>query len=417
MRNWNPFAEPRHSARDVIPRRKRFPRWTSPALTLLLVAVAGPASAQWTANVRVEETAGIRRTAYPVSARLEVPEGRLGFVSQLRLVDGDHEVAGQGTAWSEWPDGSIRDLEIDFNLSIGPLEERSLELRYGEDVTAAAPPGRALVVAEDDRGIEVGSIRLNKGGYTLVSSVAYREELIGPGRNGLTVVERSGIRRDPREIDWQSIEVPKAGPLTVLARYRGTLTLSGGSSADITLDMEMPNSKSWLKLSVSASDPDGKIGDIGFETPLQLGNYPWTWDVSTPSHTYGAFRDPTGSMHFTSTLEPEGGVAWEVRAGAAGSERAIESGGLGGVAPPPLWAHLVGADEAVAFAVQEGTGMPGTVTVWLTGTGQTTVTFRSAEPATEHALTVYQHYVTTPVPIGAATSPASILSPLRVTVD
>jgi hypothetical protein len=32
-------------------------------------------------------------------------------------------------------------------------------------------------------------------------------------------------------------------------------------------------------------------------------------------------------------------------------------------------------------------------------------------------LTVYEHYVATPVPIGAATSPASALSPLTVTVE
>jgi hypothetical protein len=31
-------------------------------------------------------------------------------------------------------------------------------------------------------------------------------------------------------------------------------------------------------------------------------------------------------------------------------------------------------------------------------------------------LELYQHYVSTPVPIGAATSPASILSPLVVSV-
>jgi hypothetical protein len=32
----------------------------------------------------------------------------------------------------------------------------------------------------------------------------------------------------------------------------------------------------------------------------------------------------------------------------------------------------------------------------------------------ELKLTVYQHFVPTPVPIGAATSPASMLNPLKV---
>lgn len=384
---------------------------------LACTTAAAPASAQWSAAATVAETAGIRRTAFPASALLEVPQGRLEYVSQVRLVDGGDDVPYQGTAWSRWPDGSIRELEVDFNLSIGPFEERSLELHYGSDVTGGMPAGRGLSAMEDERTIEAGAITLNKGGSTLVASVAYRDQVIGTGRNGLTVVERSGIRRDPREIRWEAVELVKAGPLRVLARYRGSLALSGGSVAEITLDAEIPNSKSWLKLAVSVADPDGKIGDLGFETPLRLGPYPWTWDFGTPNGTYGAFRDPTGSTILARTVDEAGVVGWQVRAGAAGSEEAYEVGEPGDVTGSATWAHMVGGDEAVAFAVEEGTGQAGTLTGWLTGTGQTTFTFESAEPATEHELTLWQHYVSTPVPIGAATSPASMLSPLRVTVE
>lgn len=383
---------------------------------LPLWASVAPLSAQWSAGVTVREPAGIRRTAFPASARFELPEGRIEYVSQMRLANGDEYLPSQVTAWSRWPDGSIRDVEVDFNLSIGPLEERALEIRYGPDVTADASVPRGLSVEESERTIDIGRVTLNKGGYTLVASVEYREQLIWPGRNGLTVVERSGIRRDPREIHWASVEVIKPGPLRVLVRYQGTMTLSGGSTADITLDMEMPNSKSWLAMSVRVSDPQEKIGDLGFETPLQLGAQPWTWDFATPNHTYGAFRDPTGSTLFERTLDANGDVSWTVRAGNAGAEAPYEQGTMpaGGSS---TWAHFVGPEEAVAFAVEEGTGAPGTITMWLTGTGQTTITFASTEPTTEHDFTVVEHYVATPVPVGAATSPASILAPLAVTVD
>jgi hypothetical protein len=393
------------------------PRRVATVLAAMLVGVASPLAGQWTATVTVTETAGIRRTAFPTTARFEVPRGRAEYVSQFRLGEGSDVVPSQATAWSHWDDGSIRDVEVDFNLSIGPLEDRRLELSYGTDVTGQVPSGRGLSVSEGGRSIEVGPVQVNKGGYTLVAGVAYRDQIIAAGRNGLTIVERSGIRRDPREISWRSVELRKSGPLRVLLRYEGTLPLSGGSEAELTLDVDMPNSKSWLQLSVTASDPDAKIGDIGFETPFDLGAYPWTWDFATPTGTYGAFRDPTGSAIFTRTLDAQGSVQWEVRSGAAGSEQAHEVGGPivdGGAA---TWAHLSGPDEAVAFAVSEDTGQPGSISMWLTGVGQTTVTFRSAEPTTEHAFTVVQHYVGTPVPIGAATSPASILSPLAVTVE
>jgi len=384
---------------------------------LLAALLAAPATAQWTAKVTVREPAGIRRTSFPTRLRTEMPEGRLRYVSQLRLMDGTSEVTAQGTALSHWPDDSIREVELDFNLSIGPFEEHELELRYGPDVQASGSAPRGLLPELDDSGIEIGSVRLHRLGSPLFASVAYRNELIGAGRNGITITERSGIRRDAREIVWEPVELVKSGPIMVLARYRGRLMLSGGNPADIVLDVEMPNSKSWVKLSATVSDPGSRVGDLAFETPLALGNFPWTWDFATPNHTYGAFRDPTGSAIFTRTVDAEGEVTWLVRAGAAGSEQAYEQGEPGDVDATRTWAHFIGADEAVAFAVETRPETPGTLTVWLAGAGQTTVSFRSAEPATEHALTVYEHFVAKPVPIGAATSPASVLSPLTVTVE
>jgi len=386
-------------------------------LMLSLATGALPASAQWTARVTVEEPAGIRRTSFPARLRTEVPEGRLEYVSQLRLMNGNAEVAAQGTAWSTWSDGSVRELDIDFNISLAPFEERVLELRYGSDVSAGTSGGRGLVPMQDDGGVTAGRVRLNRVGSPLLTSVAYREELIGLGRNGITVVERSGIRRDSREIRWEPLQVLKSGPIAVLVRYRGQLSLSGGSSAAITLDVEMPNSKSWVKISAAVSDPDGRVGDILIETPLQLGAHPWTWDFATPNASYGAFRDPTGSAMFTRTFDQAGAGTWQILAGPAGAEQPYEQSAPGPGYASGTWAHIVGAGEAVAFAVEAGSGMAGKITVWLTGTGQTSVGFRSAEPAAEHALTVYQHFVSTPLPIGAATSPASILNPLRVTVE
>jgi hypothetical protein len=384
---------------------------------VMAAAVGTPVSAQWTATVRVEEPAGIRRTNFPARITMEVPEGRLEQVSQLRLLNRTTEVTAQGTAWSRWSDGSIRELDLDFNVSIGPLEERVLELQYGAEVSGTMQVGRGLVLIEEDNAFVLGRVRLNRIGSPLLASVAYRDELIGQGRNGIVIVERTGIRRDSREIVWEPVQLLKSGPLTVLLRYHGRLILSGGSNADITLDVEAPNSKSWLKISAIVSDPDGRVGDVAIETPLGMGAHPWTWDFATPNATYGAFRDQTGSSIFTRTVDETGAGSWQIMAGAAGSERPYEQSPPGSVESSMTWAHFVGPDQAVAFAVETQPATAGRITVWLAGTGQTSVGFRSADPQTEHMLTVYQHYVANPLPIGAATSPASILNPLRVTVD
>ena len=94
---------------------------------------AMPAEAQTgqSISLHVEETAGIRRTRYPVNARVPFPQGALARADQVRLVlDGD-AVPAQFAAGSRWPDGSVQWLTVDFNASIGPEETRSYRLEYG----------------------------------------------------------------------------------------------------------------------------------------------------------------------------------------------------------------------------------------------------------------------------------------------
>jgi hypothetical protein len=75
------------------------------------------------------------------------------------------------------------------------------------------------------------------------------------------------------------------------------------------------------------------------------------------------------------------------------------------------------AERAIAFAFEDFGRVAGAHSIALDGRGQLVFRFARAEPATRHELTVYQHYVASPVPIGAATSPVAMSSPLDVTVE
>ena len=77
------------------------------------------------------------------------------------------------------------------------------------------------------------------------------------------------------------------------------------------------------------------------------------------------------------------------------------------------WGHLQSEGEVVAFGIEDFGMQPGTYRVALGGSGQTTFAFTPSRPTREHQLTVYNHYVSNPVQIGAATSPSSMLNPLR----
>ena len=81
------------------------------------------------------------------------------------------------------------------------------------------------------------------------------------------------------------------------------------------------------------------------------------------------------------------------------------------------WGHLQDAKSAVAFAVARFGKDAGTSTIALGGSGQLTARFQPASPTTQLQLTLFEHFVATPVAIGAATNPTAMLTPPSVTVE
>jgi hypothetical protein len=70
----------------------------------------------------------------------------------------------------------------------------------------------------------------------------------------------------------------------------------------------------------------------------------------------------------------------------------------------------------MGFAGPTNTCEAGTHTVSFGARGQETFRFASAVSQSHHGITVYQHYVASPTPIGAVTSAASMVNPLVVQV-
>src|SRR5213075_835691 len=113
----------------------------------------------------------------------------------IALRAGDAAVAAQFTSSERWPDGSIKQLDVDFNTSLAPSEKKSFVLEYGNDVRPPMPP-RGLAVTEEADTIQVGNMQFTKSGTPLLASANYRGELIsrdGDVRNGIAVTTGSGM--------------------------------------------------------------------------------------------------------------------------------------------------------------------------------------------------------------------------------
>jgi hypothetical protein len=241
-------------------------------------------------------------------------------------------------------------------------------------------------------------------------------EFIGQGSSGFAITDAAGKRTDLSAAEGLKVEIPKRGPLSVVLKYSGELSVAAGDRLPFVIHAEMPNSKSWVKVSAAIEDPRRLVRSIAFDSPLAFASLPLTWDFGTPNNTYGVFRNANDVAVLTQTVTPKGPSEWTVQTGASAALQPYERSTAG---RPPVasgWGHLLDARGAVAFAIDRFAAEPGTYSITLNGQGHVSFTFAPRQPAAEHRLVVYQHFVSVPVPIGAATNPAAMLHPLRIDV-
>jgi hypothetical protein len=368
-----------------------------------------------TVELTVKETTGIRRFRFPVGVRVPFPKGALPSNAHAKLTLSGAEVPAQFTTENTWPDGSVQWLAVDLNAEIGPNEEQKYQLEYGAAVTPG-PPSQGLSVTETADGVQVGKVRFGRTGWPLLVSVKYRNEVLRPPGTGFAVLDSAGKMIDVKSAEPVKSEILKRGPVYVALRYSGRLTLDGGYNAPFVITAEMPNSKAWVKVAAEIEDPGKRLKGISYQMPLSLGPLPWVWDLGTDRWTYGSLRKPSESMIFNETLRNPQTIDWQVKVGPKGQEQSYETSpkGRGSLV---RWAHIQDGKEVVAFGVDANPSLPGEYQFALDGEGGGSIRFTSAVPTTQHRLTVYHHFVSTPVQIGAVTSASAMLSPLVAECD
>lgn len=364
-------------------------------------------------SIKVSETAGIRRFNFPVASRVSLPKGALADPANARLTLEGKDVPAQFTAESRFPDGSVEWLDADFNLAAGVGQTQTLRLEYGPGVAASAQP-KGLAFSEQPDAIQAGPIRLGKSGKPLIPSVKFRVEDIGQGLNTVAIADASGATHDLSEATDLKFEVLKRGPLVVTVRYTGKLPLDPSYSVPFTVTAETPNSKSMVRIGVTVDDPSKRVREISIHTPIAFGPLPWTWDVGTSRWTYGALRAKTDKVVLTQNVGASG-TGWTVDTTSAEKTEPYEKSPSNYVSPVQ-WGHFQDGKEVVAFALDMLPRQTGKWTVSFDGAGQAAYRYASPAASTRHQFAVYQHFVNTPVQIGAATTPASLLRPLAVAV-
>jgi hypothetical protein len=380
---------------------------------LLAMQVAGaavPAAVPVTMTLQVRETAGIRRSNYPATARVDLAQGVLAEPRHVRLELDGQAVPVQGTVLSRWQDRSVREIELDFNVSIAPLSRLTYAVCAAE--TPAPGTNETLAVEVTGDALQIGKVRLGNRSDELLKSAAFGRENIGAGRNAFSVTDADGaVYLLTAEVG----AIVNAGPMRARVVYDGYVPLAGGPAAPFTITAEVPNSKSWVRLDAHVEDPQRRVREISFQTSVSLPSLPATWDLGTGSWSYGVFRDAGDVAELVQTVRANGKADWHIRAGRRGAESIVERAAGRRPGRAEGWGHVQDAERVIAFAVEDFATEAGVSRISLAANGETSFHVVPLRPQISHHLGVYLHYVANPTPIGAATPPVAMVSPLEIT--
>jgi hypothetical protein len=182
----------------------------------------------------------------------------------VRLTDANRqEVPAQFTVMSNWPDGTVCGLDVDFAPSAGPLETHTYHVELGQRSTRPARAGLSVTETVDELLVASAAIqhRIRRDGNPLLNSIAFGDtEFIGV--DGIRTSSVPG-----------TVEVVKRGPFNV------TLKLG-------PVRLEYVNTKSWVKITQVATEPRELTVDAHF----QLTELPLLWDSGGGSWLYGTLK-------------------------------------------------------------------------------------------------------------------------------
>jgi hypothetical protein len=341
---------------------------------ILLLALMAGCTLAAAVDFTVSETAGLRRFGYPVSASLELPAGACAHTADARLLDAaGKSLPAQFTAMSHWQDGSVRGLDVDFVLSLAPMETRSFRVDAGTGPQPALPKGLSVVETPDEIIVASSAIshRIRRDGNPLLTSIRNgNQEFLAAG--GITTTLAAG-----------PVKVIKQGPFNV--------TLQLGE-----IRLEYVSSKSWVKITQRADAP----ADLAVDAHFALSPLPLLWDFGAGSWLYGNLKKPGESA-----LLRQGAANWQVFTGEGSEPSLLYATGKSCQG----WGHLANRERVVAFGMGNY-NTEGEPSFHLSADGRLRAAARRKE------LTVYFHVVGQPVHVTAVTSPPSMLSPLSVRV-
>jgi len=373
---------------------------------------------------RLREAQGLRRFGYPVLAVL--PDHKWDERNHYRLLSQGKEIPSQFRTIGPGPERVI----LAFNASPGPLETHDYAVEFGPSVAPGVEPTGGLTTHRDARSFQVRS-----GNYLtysipsdlagLISSFATSDfDYFAPGSRGLFLTDRRGAERTTLALSGQGGDGSAAwrweGPVSSSLRFTGTSAIAESRLIRSTVDLTFVNSKSWIETVWTVEDPDDRVGSMGFDLNFLIQGGPAIVDCGASSTVYSHLK--AGEvLAFEGHSLPDSGAShprWLIEQGSGSALKPFAVARPGDGAAEG-WVHVMDSVRSSAIAVA-GFASSGPDRFTIEAGGRVAFERRfPVPPAPEQpkglkTLKFWIHVVTTPVQVGAVTSPQAMLAPLLV---
>ena len=364
------------------------------------------------ARVRVEETHGIRRFLYPLTAVVQIAPSE---ALQKRLAGGETTLIHALTLTG--PDGDPVPLQVsglrgtvgspklllDFAVSLAPLSETEFVLRDSGEKAVIHDP---LTISQGAQGElenvqEKFAITLSDSGE--INSVVYdgTSHLRAPStvtRNGTAATMVSGI-------------ISHASPLSAQVDAQGRYA----DGCATTIHARLTACKSWATISHRLENT-GASDSVTFTLPFAPTTPTLTYDFGVGNGVYGKLHaSGPQEVVWHTAFDDDPYARWSLSVG--GRRDYVGSAATAEEFQAQRWFHVIDNDKALAVAITEIPASCTHLTVTLKEDGTVQVRFDlDGEAASVAEFGVCYHFLNDIPAISAATNPQSILLPPTVEV-
>jgi hypothetical protein len=384
---------------------------------------------------RLKETVGLQRFGYPVHVNLPMDFSPAGISDDdgFALKRDGQDVPAQFRRVRRRDGTSL--VSLDFNASPGPFDVQNYTVHHNAGLKTAVVKARGMSVERNGSTIEVShsphiryAISEDLAGF--VRSVKIPSaEFMKRNSLGLFVLVKGQKTAMPLPAlaakPGPMVRIGRQGPLAIGLQLDCQIELVGSNPVASLIDMTFPSSKSWIETVWTLNDPRNQIDAMGVDLGLLVDEPPILVDCGAKSTVYATIKDrelitfEAGRLPLAQGIVP----SWVIRHGTADKSDVIAMMRQEIGTEPEGWVHVIDKRRCTAMAVAEfGRAVPAALDRFeFHGNGRSrferrflTEKIGQGTPRNPiKTLRFWLHFVSTPVQVGAVTSPQSILAPLE----